>query len=239
MQHLDRLIQRHPKLRQVDFQRLLQQVQADPQAHWAALVDASAPIAYTLALRLAAGQPNAASVAEHACFELFQMLREDDFARIRRFIGTSRWPSLLLRYLRETPSLSESGSTGELDQPLPELDETVRRAIEQEGERLQTHLERVLRALHRRDRLLLAMRYEQGLSLPELDRIFRLGSAARMSSLLERLEGSLQPIRAVGDAHALDDSQRRALLAEMIRRIFAKDMQSDEHRAQAVAMQHR
>lgn len=241
MQHLDRLIREHPHLRKVDYQRLVQKAQAAPAEHWAELVEASAPVAYTLALRLAANHPHAASLAEYATFELFQSLRQDDFARLRAVVGYGRWPSLLLRWLGETPSLRELDSLrqGDPDQPLPEIDAQVRRHADEEGDRLVRHMERVLRALHRHDRLLLAMRYEQGLSLRELDRIFRLGSPQRVASLLARLEASLQPIQAVGDQAGLSQTQRSALLAELVRRIFTHDMQSDEHRASAAALQHR
>lgn len=241
MQHLDRLIREHPRLRSVDYQLLVQKAQGAPEQCWAELVEASAPIAYSLALRLAAHHQNAPSLAEHATFELFQELRRDDFARLRAVVGYGRWPSLLLRWLRETPSLRsvESRETDDPDQPLPETDIAVRRQLGEEGPRLVQHMERVLRTLHRRDRLLLAMRYEQGLSLRELDRIFRLGTPQRVASLLERLEGSLQPIQAVAEQAGFDADQRRALLAELLRQIFTRDMQSDEHRASAMALQHR
>jgi hypothetical protein len=242
MQHLDRLIRQHPKLRAVDFQRLLLRMRSQPEAHWPELVRGSAPLAYSMALRLVGDRPEGAALAERATFELFSLLRADDFARLRSVVGFGRWPSLLLRWLRETSALADLPALAVPDRedPIPQPDEKVLRTLTAEGERLFEHMRRVLRALHRRDRLLLTLRYEQQLTMGEIEQIFRLGSPARVSSLLGRLEATLQPVRAVAEASQLDDTQRRALLAELVRRIFAAtDMQSDEHRATALATAHR
>jgi hypothetical protein len=238
MQHLDRLIRQHPTLRHVDFLRLVQQAQSDPATHWSELVRASAPIAHSMALRLAGDRPDAAAVAERATLELFSALRADDFARLRSFVGYGRWPSLLVRWLRQTPALAPLAPavSEDLERPLMRLDATVQQALDAEGERLIEAMRRTLRSLHRQDRLLLALRYEQRLTLREIDSLLRLGTPARVASLLERLESSLQPVQAVAAAARLDAAQRSALLAELVRRIFeSSDMQSDEHRKSALA----
>jgi hypothetical protein len=238
MQHLDRLIRQHPSLRDVDYQRLVQKAQSDPTAHWSELVRASAPIAYSMALRLAGDRPDSAAVAERATFELFAAIRADDFARLREVVGYGRWPSLLVRWLRATPALAALATTTQPDveAPIPAVDEAVARVLAAEGERFIDHMHRVLRSLHPHDRLLLAMRYERGLTLREIDQLFRLGTPPRVASLLRRLEDSLQPIQAVGASARLDAEQRRALLAQVVRKIFAtSDMQSEVSRASAVA----
>ena len=44
MRHFDLLLMRHPHLRAIDYQRLVQRVKEDPAAHWNELVEACAPI---------------------------------------------------------------------------------------------------------------------------------------------------------------------------------------------------
>ena len=49
MRHLDLLLMRHPHLRSIDYQRLVQTVKEDPSAHWDEFVEACAPIVLTAA----------------------------------------------------------------------------------------------------------------------------------------------------------------------------------------------
>ena len=53
MRHFDLLLMRHPHLRSIDYQRLVQRVKNDPAAHWDEFVAACAPVVLTAALRLA------------------------------------------------------------------------------------------------------------------------------------------------------------------------------------------
>ena len=72
-----RALQKDPQLRSVDYQRLVLRAQEDPQAAWDDLVDASAPIVYTAALRLADDLRNGPSVAEEATLEVVHRLADD------------------------------------------------------------------------------------------------------------------------------------------------------------------
>jgi hypothetical protein len=228
MRHIDRLIQEDPKLRDTDFQRLAQQAKANPQRDFGRLVQVSAPVVFTMAERLSAHSPERGSVAEEVTRQVFARLADDGFAAIRAYVGFGRWTSLLLRWtqtapllakrrqMREMPPLADEGPVDvtlqDPDGPIGELDPAVRDLCEKEGQRFLDALWKAMRTLHRRDRLLLAMRYEQGLRLVELDMLFRLGTPTRVASLLARLRGSLQPLRAVREAWKLAPQQEEALM---------------------------
>jgi len=252
MRHLDLLILRHPHLRNVDFQRLVQRVKKDPAAHWDELVDASAPIVHTMALRMADGLGNRDPLAEEATLQTFQALARDDYAVVRDYVGYGKWPSELVRTLQRTPVMSEARRAREYppvdpaialddpDQPVPVLEPKYAELLEKEGERFFVAMKRVVGVLHRRDRLMLGFRYEQGLSLREIDQIFRVGTPDRVGKLLDRLLGYLQPIRAVGDAWEMPHEQRHALLRVVVHRLYGEGtMETDEDRTTGPALQHR
>lgn len=252
MRHFDVLLLRHPHLRHIDYQLLLQRAKTDPPAHWDELVEASAPIVFTAALRLAQFTGSAASVADAATLQVFEQIRRDDFAIVRAYVGYGKWVSELVRLTQLSPALADARRGREfppqdlaapLDDPdraIPVLDPRFATLLEQEGERFFTSMRRVIRVLHRRDRLLLGFRYEQGLSLRELDQIFRLGTPERVGNLLDRLLGYLQPIRAVGDAWEMPHDQRHALLRLVVHRLYAEEsMETDEDRSIAPALQAR
>ncbi len=252
MRHIDLLILRHPKLRHVDYQRLVLRCQEDPRAHWNELVEASAPIVHTAAVRMAEAVGLPRTAADDATREVFEALAAHDFALIRQFVGYGKWTSELVRLTQKTPTLAAARAEREYptidlahpladpDSPVPVLDPRYAALLEKEGERFFVAMKKVLHVLHRRDRLLLAYRYEQGLTLRELDQIFRLGSPERVESLLDRLLGYLQPIRAVGDAWEMPHEQRHALLRLVVHRTFgAGSMETDEEQPAAPALQHR
>jgi hypothetical protein len=85
---------------------------------------------------------------------------------------------------------------------------------------------------------MLSLRFEQGLTLAQLDQIFRIGSAHRVGSILERLADSLQPLRAVCQAWNVTPDQKHAILGEVVRKIFEQSMESSEERPSAPALQH-
>ncbi len=250
MRHLDRLLQRDPKLRGVDFQRLVQRARQDPQAHWPELVEASMPVVYTLALRLADDLRNGEAMAEEATREVFAELHDTDFAVVREYIGYGKWPSLLLRLTQNARVLADRRSERENpvdaaallrkdnDGLVPELEPRVSDLIHKEGDRFSTAMKRVIHILHRQDRLLLGMRYEQGLTLRELDHLFRLGSPERVQSLLDRLVDSMQPIRAVADAWDLDHGQKHAVVQHFVKQLYASgSMETGDDRKVAAALQ--
>lgn len=252
MRHFDVLLLRHPHLRNIDYQRLLQRVKTDPPAHWDELVEASAPIVHTAALRLASRLGNAPSVAEAALQQVFEQIRRDDFAIVRAYVGYGKWPSELVRLTQLAPALRDARREREfpeqsLDRPIADPDQSVpvleprfAALLEQEGEKFFVAMRRVIRVLHRRDRLMLGFRYEQGLSLRELDQIFRLGTPERVGKLLDRLLGYLQPIRAVGDAWEMPHEQRHALLRVVVHRLYSESsMETEEDRTIAPALQAR
>ena len=240
MQHLDLLIQSHPKLRNVDFQRLILAAQEDPAASWAQVVEASAPIVYTAALRLVGARRGAAAAAEQACFEVLEAIHADDYRVLRDFIGFGKWTSLLIRLTEQTPTMMEMRSDSSFDASIPELDERSRGLLDSEGSGLLDHVVKVVKGLHRDDRLLLAMRYEQGLTLAELDQLFRLGSPERIESLLSRLRASLQPTSAVAEAWSLSDEQAEAVVAHLIRQVLERgSMDNDEEAPEAPLLSRR
>jgi DNA-directed RNA polymerase specialized sigma24 family protein len=249
MLHLDLLLKRHPALRSVDYQRLVQRAKLNPEATWAELVEASIPIVYTAALRLADDLRNGPGMAEEATREVFEKIRDDDFAILRGYVGLGKWPSLLVRLTQKTgvlsqrrrehelPSHPEQLTLGDPDQPIPALDAVVARRLEAEGERFLLAMRKVIGVLHRRDRLLLSLRYEQGLTLRELDKIFGIGSAHRVGSILDRLADSLQPLHAVSEAWGLDAGQKHAVLREIVVKVFEQSMESSQDRPSAPALQ--
>ena len=252
MRHLDLLIMRHPRLRHVDYQRLVQRVKLDPPAHWDEFVEATIPIVHAMAQRLARGAGQRDAVAEEATRQVYEALKADDFAVIRDYVGYGRFPSQLVRMLMKTEALSEGRRAREYppvdpalpieddDQPVPVLEARYAELLEKEGERFFVAMKRVIGALHRRDRLMLGFRYEQGLTLRELDQLFRLGTPQRVGTLLDRLLGYLQPIRAVGDAWDMPHEQRHALLRVVVHELFGKaSMETDEDRSTGPALQHR
>ncbi len=250
MRHYDVLLVRHPHLRHIDYQRLLQRAKSDPAGHWDELVDVSAPLVYTAAQRLAPQNSNAASVAEATTVKVFEQIRRDDFSIVRAYVGYGKWASQLVRLTqlalaedrreRDYPSQDLATALADPDQPIPALDPRFAALLEQEGERFFTAMRRVIHVLHRRDRLMLGFRYEQGLSLRELDQIFRLGTPERVGKLLDRLLGYLQPIRAIGDAWDMPHDQRHALLRVVVQRLYAESsMETYEDRAITPALQAR
>lgn len=252
MRHLDLLIMRHPRLRHVDYQRLVQRVKLDPPAHWDEFVDATIPIVYGMAKRLARGAAQQDAVAEEATRQLYHALEDDDFAVIRDYVGYGRFPSQLVRMLMKTEALRDGRRGREYppvdpalpieddDQPVPVLESRYADLLEKEGERFFVAMKRVIGVLHRRDRLMLGFRYEQGLTLRELDQIFRLGTPERVGNLLDRLLAVLQPLRAVGDAWDMPHEQRHALLRVVVHRLYGEhSMETDEDRSSGPALQHR
>ncbi len=253
MRHIDRLIQEDPKLRQTDYQRLVQKAKQDPRAHWAELVRVSAPVVYTMAERLGAHLPEGGSVTEEVTRQVFERIADDDFAIVRNYVGFGKWTSLLLRLTQESPLLAQRRQDREWPQlveegpvqvilddregSIPELLPKLRDLCDQEGERFLQALRKALRTFHRRDRLLLGMRYEQGLSLKELDMIFRLGTPERVASLLARLRDSLQPFTAVREAWEIPGEQEEALLRYTLGQLFrARSLATHEHAPQAPAV---
>lgn len=248
MKHLESLLNKHPHHRHTDFQRLVQRAKADPGAHWEELVTRASPVVWTLARRLAAGAGNREMAASTATAQVFAMLREDDFRRLRAYVGNGDFPSLLLRLLQQAPALAGAlddtrdpgAGIDDPDGPVPALEPRVRDLVAEEGERFLAAMRKVIGVLHRRDRLMLAMRYEQGLHLRELDVLFRLGTPGRVGSLLDRLAAHLQPLRAVSEAWSLDDGQRHAVLQHVVRELFAThSFETDEDRPVAAAVQQR
>jgi len=236
MKHIQRLIQEDPQLRHVDYQRLVQKAKGDPDAHWEELVRASAPIVHTAAVRLADHLPEGASVAEEVTRQVFGSIVDDDYAILKSYVGYGQWPSLLVRLTEECSLLSERRREREFpelptegrppialadpDGPIGELDPQIEELCEKEGERFLEAFRKAVKILHRRDRLMLAMRYEQGLSLAELDQLFRLGSPDRVASLLRRVRHSLQPIAAVAEAWNLTEDQEEPLMRFALGRIL-------------------
>jgi len=235
----------------VDYQRLVMRAQADPEAAWDDLVEASVPIVYTAALRLADDLRNGPSMAEEATVEVFDRLADDDFALVRGFVGNGKWSTYLVRLTQQTPILRDRRQERErpaasVEQPLvdpdgsvPALDPSVAELLEREGEPFLVAMRRSLSTLHRSDRLLLGLRYEQDLTLRELDHLLRLGTPGRIAALVDRVGEALQPLRAVAEAWSLEDDQKRALLRVLVRRLYARSMETDEDRTIAPATQHR
>jgi hypothetical protein len=251
MRHLDVLLIRHPHLRNVDFQRLVQRCKEDPRAHWDELVEASAPIVYTAALRLAEPFGHSKSVAEEATAQVFERIADDDFAVIRDYVGYGKWQSQLVRMaqqvpaiadirgLREQPALDPAQTLEDPDTPIPPLEPRYADLLDKEGDRFFDAMRQVIAVLHRQDRLMLGLRYEQGLTLRELDQVFRLGTPERVGSLLDRLLGYLQPLRALGDAWEMPHAQRHALLRLVVCRLYAAhSMETPADRPAAPALQH-
>lgn len=243
---------RHPRLRHVDYQRLVQRVKQDPAAHWDEFVEATCPIVHAMALRLAHGAGHRDAVAEEATRQVFEALADDDYAVIRAYVGYGKFPSQLVRMLMKTEALQKGRHGREYptvdlarpieddDQTIPVLEARYAELLEQEGERFFKAMARVIGVLHRRDRLMLGFRYEQGLTLRELDMIFRLGTPERVGNLLDRLLGILQPLRAVGDAWEMPHEQRHALLRVVVHKLYGEgSMETDEDRAAGPALQHR
>lgn len=243
---------RHPRLRHVDYQRLVQRVKLDPPAHWDEFVDATIPVVFGVAKRLARGAAQPDAVAEEATRQLYHDLKVDDFAVIRAYVGYGRFPSQLVRMLMKTEALRDGRRGREFppvdlavpiddaDQPVPVLDGRYADLLEKEGERFFVAMKRVIGVLHRRDRLMLGFRYEQGLTLRELDQLFRLGTPERVGNLLDRLLAVLQPLRAVGDAWDMPHEQRHALLRVVVHRLYGENsMETDEDRSSGPALQHR
>lgn len=251
MRHIDLLLMRHPKWRSVDFQRLVQRVKTDPAQHWDELVEACAPIVLTVALRLARRIGNAKSVAEQATLQVFEQLAANDYALIRTYIGYGKFPSELARLTQLAPALVDARRAREYPKnsgeapiedphaPVPALDARYVALYEQEGERFMKAVRNAVAILHRRDRLLLGLRFEQGLTVAELDQLFRLGTPERVAGILDRLLATLQPVNAVAAAWELDDAQRHALAHRVLYQIFSvHSMESDENAPTIPALQH-
>jgi hypothetical protein len=235
MRHLDLLLMRHPHLRHIDYQRLVQKTKADPAQHWEEFVDACAPVIHTVALRLVEDAPSARSRAEEATRQVFEQIRENDFQVIRDYIGYGKFPSLLARLTQLCPAVVEvtEARRSDLSQALADpdgavevLDARYAELLKKEGEPFLHALEQVVGLLHRSDRLLLSLRYEQDLTLAEADQILRLGGPARVASLLNRLVAKLQPLSAVATAWELTGEQRQALTRTVIQKIFARGSMS-------------
>ena len=252
MRHFDLLLMRHPHLRSVDYQRLLQRVKKDPAAHWDELVEACAPIVLTAALRLARDVGNAKAVAHEATVQVFGTLAANDYALIRSYIGYGKFSSELVRLTQQAPALAEArrgrefpeldgtSAIADPDAPVPTLEDRFVSLLEQEGEKFTQAVRRVVTVLHRHDRLMLGLRYEQALHVRELDQLFRLGSPERVAGILDRLIGQIQPIVAVASAWELDDAQRHALARRVLYTVFSSgSLESDENVASAPALQHR
>lgn len=252
MRHLDLLLIRHPKLRDVDYQRLVQLTKTDPRAHWDELVEASAPIVYNAALRLARKLGNPKGIADEATRQVFEAIARDNFAILQAYVGYGKWTSELVRLTQLTPALAEARAERDFaevdlsapledeDQTIPVLEPKFADLLDKEGARFVEAMRKVIGVLHRRDRLLLGFRYERGLTLRELDQIFLLGSPERVKSLLDRMLGNIQPLRAVGDAWQMPHEQRHALLRVIVHQLYqAGSMESDQLRAEAPALQHR
>jgi hypothetical protein len=251
MRHFDLLLMRHPHLRSIDYQRLVQRVKTDPPAHWDEFVTACAPIVLTAALRMARPVGNVKALAEQAVVQVFQMLAENDYALIRAYVGYGKFPSELVRLTQLVPALAEprqgrefpalSGETAieDADAPVPALDARYVELLEKEGDRFVTAVRRVVQVLHRQDRLMLGLRYEQGLSVRELDQVFRLGTPERVAGILDRLVLDLQPVVAVASAWELDHAQRHALARRVLFRVFSEgSLESNEDLATSPALQH-
>jgi hypothetical protein len=251
MRHIDLLLMRHPHLRSIDYQRLVQRVKTDPPAHWDEFVAACTPIVLTAALRMARPVGNVKALAEQAVVQVFQMLAENDYALIRAYVGYGKFPSELVRLTQLVPALAEprqgrefpalSGETAieDADAPVPALDARYVELLEKEGDRFVTAVRRVVQVLHRQDRLMLGLRYEQGLSVRELDQVFRLGTPERVAGILDRLVLDLQPVVAVASAWELDHAQRHALARRVLFRVFSEgSLESDEDLATSLALQH-
>lgn len=236
MRHIDRLIQEDPRLREIDYQRLVLKAKEDPRAHWDELVHASAPLVFTLAHRLAAHLPEGSAAAEEITRQVFAAIADDDFAVIRNFVGYGKWTSLLLRLTqqspllregrrrREWPELAEQGrpavTLDDPDAPIAELEDRLEQLCDEEGDRLLEALWKAIHTLHRRDRLLLGMRYEQGLFLKELDVLFHLGTPARVAALLEKVRHSLQPFHSVVEAWEVPPEQEESLMRRTLGVVF-------------------
>jgi hypothetical protein len=236
MKHIQRLIQEDPRLRHVDYQLLVQKAKVDPNAHWEELVRTSAPIVHTAAWRLAEHLPEGASVAEEVTRQVFEAIAGNDYEILRSYIGYGKWPSLLVRLTQQSPLLAERRRDREYpelpsegrppialadpDGPIGPLSPQIEELCEKEGQPFLQALRKSVRILHRRDRLMLAMRYEQGLTLAELDQLFRLGTPDRVAALLKRIRQNLQPFRAVAEAWQLPEDQEEPLLRFTLGRIL-------------------
>jgi hypothetical protein len=241
MQHVDQLLREHAHLRSVDYQMLLERARPDPAAHWAELVRRSAPIVHTVAYRLAEGLRDRDALAEAATRQVFEAIQAGDFALVRAFVGYGKWTSLLVllthkapvlaerRREREFPDPAQAWPVGDPDGPIPPLEPQYRELLEREGDRLRAALGKFLLTLHRTDRLLLAMRYEQGLSLRELDHLFRLGSPQRIASLLARLRTHVQPLHAVVVAWGVPPTQHEALARAAFHHLYASRSMATPH----------
>jgi len=200
------------------------------------LVRASAPIVYTTASRLASDLPEGEGLADRATYEVFEAIADDDFAIVRDYVGMGSWPSLLVRLTQKSPVLASRRHEHEYppapnpthpetalddpDQPIANIDGRFETALAEEGDRLLSAVLQVARQLHRRDRLMLGMRYEQGLTLRELDVLFRLGSPERVGALLGRLRRSLQPISAIIDTWSIPAEQEEPVLRYLVQKIY-------------------
>jgi len=160
MRHFDLLLMRHPHLRSIDYQRLVQRVKTDPPAHWDEFVEACAPIVLTAALRMARPVGNVKALAEQATVQVFQMLAENNYALIRAYVGYGKFPSELVRLTQLVPALAEPRQgrefpalSGEMaieddDAPVPALDACYVELLEKEGDRFVTAVRRVVQVLH-------------------------------------------------------------------------------------------
>jgi hypothetical protein len=249
MRHLDLLLMRHPHLRDIDYQQLAQRTKTDPEALWGEFVEACAPIVYTMALRLSEHAPHAQSRAEEATRQVFETLRDDDFQALRDYVGYGKLPTLLARLthlsaavqeVTEDPTPDPSQRLDDPDGAIEVLEPQYAELLGKEGEPFLRAMEQVVSLLHRDDRLLLALRYEQELTLAEVDQLLRLGSPARVGSLLERVVAKLQPLSAVVDAWELSPEQRQALTRVVLARIFSRgSLATPEEAAVAPATQGR
>jgi hypothetical protein len=197
------------------------------------------------------------AVADIATTQVFERLRDDDFAVVRGFVGFGKWTSLLVRLTQAAPILAErrqgrehpmqSDPASSLPLPLedpdgavPALDPRFLELLRAEGDRFYVALGKSVQIMHRADRLLLGMRYEQGLTLHELDRLFRLGSPARIASLLARLRQSIQPVRALIEAWQVPPEQHEALMRVVIHHLYtSRSMATVSDEKMLAAVPHR
>jgi len=183
--HLEGLARLEDRHRSLSFEAARAAVLDDVENSWRFFVEKYSRFVYSIALRLLPGSlEGREDLAQDTYLSVFSRLQGDNYRLLRDFRGRCRFTTYLFRMVQTSRSeaLRRAGREGERTEYIDFSDEANRaiQAAVQDGkvdafdipsvspQRLRDHITRAVEGLSPREKLLLRLRFQEGLKLREL-----------------------------------------------------------------------
>lgn len=218
---LDELAALERRSRDLAFVDLRRGVLAGDDGAWRRLVEKYSRFVYTVALKLLAGAAEREELAARVYARVFERIAARRFRLLWRFQGRCRFTSYLFRVVQSEKKAvlacrgRERSAGSETEHEL--VDERPRELPLLDADALRRAVARALERLTSADRLILVLRFRDGLKLREIARAAGFKDTNAAAYAVRRALGRLEVLRELRDERRLGTAEL-GLVEELLRR---------------------